>query len=361
MKPESDANGLLSSSEAPAVDVLLASLAGKRVYAVPLRGNNGDVLLELAMQHAFRRYGHRRVHRPGAADWICFRSSGAMNDFWCEGPRRLGEMARRFPDTPIVVLPSSFHFEQTDLSALLADRTGPTYLYARERISYRRLAQMKLPTAVHLGLGDDMALDLRDTPLVARWRAYRQWQPRDYVLVVERGDLEHPASDVPLCVSRPDVIEPMFRGVVKNAGRPYVHVLKRARWRRRGQWCCEPLSSEFESECRALLDEHYPQLASLPWRSADVSDFLKYSFREFCSLIAGAAVVVTTRLHAGLMANMLGVPVAFRDGRYGKIAGVYEYSIAGLPGVQLIGVATPTDRPDSLARAGDEPTLPPMG
>jgi len=121
--------------------------------------------------------------------------------------------------------------------------------------------------------------------------------------------------------------------LAKACVRPFRRRLKQLMSRRHQEQISEP----FAEECRSVLSCREPAAAECPWIVADVSDPLHYSFGKFCSLIAGARVVITTRLHAGLFGAMVGVPTYLRTGRYGKIRGVYEQSLVGYPHVRLFG------------------------
>lgn len=326
----------------------LSVLRGSRIFIPHLRGNNGDRLLEMAMESQCVDYSLRTVLLPQWAEWICFRGNGAMNDFWCDGLDLLGNLSKRFPDKPIAVLPSSFHFTTTNLGDLLAGRTAPTMLFARERKSFELLSSLDLPGDVSIGLDDDTALRLGNDPVVQRWRKHRETQPKDYVLVVERADLEHHGSSAPL--GRMDSYlstEAKWKALARYYLGPTRDALRRRKWREKGIWGCEPLTPEFEAECRSFLETCFPKESKLPWKTGDVSLPLRYSFDEFCELIAGAAVVVTNRLHAGIMAHFLGIPVGFRDGRYGKIRGIFELSLAGKPGMHLFEEGKPVVLDDS--------------
>jgi len=93
------------------------------------------------------------------------------------------------------------------------------------------------------------------------------------------------------------------------------------------------------ADAEAFLFKFVPDGMGMRIRSADVSDPLKYSFYEFCSLIAGSAAVISTRLHAGVMAAMLDIPTALVTGRYGKIADVYNQSLREKSNVHLLPIA----------------------
>jgi len=86
-----------------------------------------------------------------------------------------------------------------------------------------------------------------------------------------------------------------------------------------------------------ILAERFPHDVGSPVVAMDISLRNLCSFQDFCDRIADAKVVFTTRLHVGIFASMLGRPTFLFEGPYHKIRGVYEHSLAGLPGAHLIG------------------------
>ncbi|MBW3609881.1 MAG: polysaccharide pyruvyl transferase family protein [Actinobacteria bacterium] len=85
---------------------------------------------------------------------------------------------------------------------------------------------------------------------------------------------------------------------------------------------------------RALFEE--PSLRGLPVYAADISLPWLYSFDQFTKLVARAAAVVTTRLHVGILAALLGKPTWIKPGTFHKIRGIYEFSMAGMDHVRLV-------------------------
>jgi exopolysaccharide biosynthesis predicted pyruvyltransferase EpsI len=311
------------------------------VFVPHLPGNNGDELMVLGLDELLEKHGIRKVPSPAKADWVFIRGNGAMNDFWRNALDTFEYHLRAHPDLPIAVMPSSYHFERTDFAGLLQTRTAPCVLFARERISYDMLRGMKRPDCVRIELDHDMALCLANGRMVQRYAEYRASSPKDYVLVVERSDLEHHGNRAPLQIESRYQPDGVFAATAKALVREPRRIVVRNKWRRRGLHGKEVISAGFESETRDFLDKFHPDFAKLPWKCADVSDPLKYSFDEFCSMIAGAAMVVTTRLHAGLLATMLHVPTTIRTGRYGKILGVYDYSLKDSPYAKLMPIKVP--------------------
>lgn len=162
--------------------------------------------------------------------------------------------------------------------------------------------------------------------------------PRDYVLLVERGDAEHHASTVELRAEIPAVLpDTGLKAKGKRLLRPARQWVRRRRHLKTHAKFQDVPSPEFLAEAKAWIEATHPELSAHRLVAADVSDHYRYTFAEFTDSIAGAAAVVTTRLHAGILAALLGVPTALRDGRYGKLRGVYEASMRSMPHVHLLG------------------------
>jgi exopolysaccharide biosynthesis predicted pyruvyltransferase EpsI len=70
----------------------------------------------------------------------------------------------------------------------------------------------------------------------------------------------------------------------------------------------------------------------------DVSLNSLLSFEHFCVVISHASIVLTTRLHVGILAAMMEKPTIIVPGsvKYGKIQGIYDYSLHDYSNVQLV-------------------------
>lgn len=299
---------------------VLAALRGKQVFFEPLGGNHGDTLILLGSKHVLAQYDIRLVADPHAADAIVMNGGGALGvEMWSPKLEGLRGYAQTFRDKPLVVLPSSFAFEGDALATCFSHRTAPAFLFARERYSFDKLTQ-PYPSEVHTGMADDMAFALRDTPFLSDLQ--KQVAAR-HVLLVERFDLEAvTAPPQPIAVSRS--LKQYVPGPLKRALKSLVH-------RRR------VASSNFTPTTLARLYREAPQYSHLPVVAQDVSSQLGFTFAEFQQAIAEAAVVITTRLHVGILAALLDKPTYLirGTGSYPKLQGVYEYSLAKFSHVSL--------------------------
>jgi exopolysaccharide biosynthesis predicted pyruvyltransferase EpsI len=317
------------STESPtskvATDVLesLRSHAGARAFFKPLPGNHGDRLILLGARHWLAPLGFQWVEDPAKADVIVINGGGGMFvQPWCDDLRAFRRYAQGYPGTPLVVLPSSFYWGESDLIGCFAGRTAGLVLFARELLSLSRLERAGLPDGVSVGLDCDMAFRLAGTPLV---EDARRVPSRGYVLLVERFDAEQATGwsfrSGPLRKKLGRRLPAPVRNFLKQ-------VLDRVRY----------LTSDFR---RSALDEALrlrPDLAGKPVVYNDVSDVMQNSFDEFVRIIAAADAVVTTRMHAGILAAMLGKPTFLKGkaGDYRKLQSVYERWLAAMPHVHLL-------------------------
>ncbi len=313
----------------------LEELRGRAVYLPHNPGNLGDRLIAMGSAFALDQAGVRLVDDPLRADWLLVQGGGGMNEYWGTQFARFLGMSEHWPDKPLAVLPSTYRFTTDLFASTLARREAPTQLFARDRASLEWLLALSAAN-VQAELADDTAFCLADSPFVARLNERRQRARQAHILVVERSDGEHHASTAPL-TRRIDPVVPdvSWRARAKRQLRPWRETLRRARHRRRVPPWSVPASSTMldEATCHARrlgLDR------DLPLKVGDVSDNYIYSFDEFVDAVLSSALVVTTRLHVGILAAFAGVPTALRDGRYGKLRGVYELSMSHMPHVTLM-------------------------
>lgn len=297
----------------------LATLRGRRIYFDALHGNHGDRLLTLAAQALLAGAGIEPVRRIRAADFILVNGGGSMADGWF-GLARLARYCRSFPGVPLAVLPSSFHFTHSNLAELCAGRQAPLWLWAREWPSFNLLLRQRVQGwRLQIGLDHDLAFALRHHPLIEDLA--RTAQPR-HLLVVERDDWEGPTG-------RRRPLSPPGLGFIPEAIRSRARRALLGPLRRR-----QDRASAF---CRAALAyaiRRRPESAGLPSVVADVSLAETCDFDAFLRQVAGAAVIVTTRLHVAILGQLLKIPTCLVEGRYHKYRGVFEYSMQS-EGVEL--------------------------
>lgn len=286
-------------------------------------GNNGDLLIEMGSRHVHRKFGLRYVTEPRHADLLIVRGNGSF----VEGDDAVLKIvlgyAADHPDIPLCVEPSSFLYHELQLNPLIRGRTAPLYLFARDEVSFRYLLRQR-GAAIEVGLDHDLALSLRDSSLIAKLRP----MDVDKILVVERMDIEHPFRSKPHFKAALRAYRSIVPKRVRGIAKPLVNRLR------------SHAPSRIRKEAAALLDARFPELTHLPRVFEDVSDRATHDFESFLGTIATSAVVVTSRLHPGILAAMLGKPTILLVGEYPKIRAIYDHSLRGFDDVFLQSVVS---------------------
>lgn len=291
-----------------------------------LVGNNGDRLMVLGTDRLYDDFGVERVEDPAKADLIVIGGNGGMHQRFTWIPRIFEHHNRSYPGTPLVILPSTFHYPTRPFQELIStDRTAPLTIFCRERYSAEQLvARHQLGDGVDVRLDRDMAFELEGTEFI---RGLRD-RPARHVLMIERIDVEHPTVRM----------NPRRLGLRGRLSKRMPDGLKRVlyplvvRHRARQQ-------TPFRERCDALLRHHHPEFASLPVIAKDISSVNTCSFEEFSDIAASAAVVFSTRLHGAIFSTLLGRPTFVFEGPYHKIRGIWEYSLQSRPDVTFVPLA----------------------
>lgn len=307
----------------------LEQFRGRPVHRVPLInakgklvGNNGDTLMWLGTDRVERELEFEPVDRPESAELIVIGGSGGMLEKMETIPRLFAEVCERFPETPVCVLPSSYHYPNRPMSELIGERRAETMLFCREPFSYRHLTEeQSLPAGCRVELDDDMAFELESEPAVVSRRAMHH----SSVLMVERTDVEH--ASVAMQSKKLGLRAKVSRKLPDGVKKALYPLLNRARAAR---------STPFREKCETLLREHHGEFVQARRDVADVSNVNTCDFDAFCDRIAQAHVVFTTRLHVGIYAAMVGRPTYIFDGVYHKIRGIYDQSLRQRPGITLV-------------------------
>jgi exopolysaccharide biosynthesis predicted pyruvyltransferase EpsI len=142
---------------------------------------------------------------------------------------------------------------------------------------------------------------------------------RSHLLLVERFDVERPGLDL-----RHHWVVRARSKLPRSAKTALRPLLLRSREVRR---------SRLEDELRQWYRSGDPQL---PIRKSDVSDQRRYSFEEFERIIVGSCAVLSQRLHVGILAALLGIPVIFDDTGYRKIRDIFDQSLRRFPNAALL-------------------------
>lgn len=325
--------------QCPSVKELLSAYRDRKFFFDPMGGNHGDKLIELGSMETFKRLEIQLIRNPRKAEFIVINGGGGMTPLWGYGLQILGSYSKNFPHTPLIVLPSSWDVRDVDIASLLKNHKAPIYLYARDPYSFAILKKIKFANDVRVGLDHDMAFNLQGTLFLKRLNERRAER---HLLIVERGDVESPTGKKhlePLLIrliklSIPKEIRHCLPQPVLSSLRSMAYSLDRLAFGRKRRK--EAARSKFAKQSVELVKRKHPEFDSLPVYAADISLPSFCSFWQFSLAVAQAAVVVTTRLHVGILGALLDKPTYLKAGNWHKIKGVYEYSLKDRNNVYLI-------------------------
>jgi len=210
------------------------------------------------------------------------------------------------------------------LAPVLADRTAPAWVFARERVSLGLIQGLATPL-VRIGLDHDAAFWLHDSALLKSLRATNSEQT---LLVIERGDAESATGrDDTSRLTRFKIV----RSIAKRLPRSV-----RQRVARTAGVTQSRQSSAFGAAAASFLQSRFPQHAALPVDEADISRQSIATFDDFTARSARSAATVSTRLHAAVLAAMLGKPTFLVTGPTHKMPGIFRQSLHRYANASLI-------------------------
>lgn len=298
----------------------LSQFQNCQVFFEPLKGNNGDKLIQIGSEYLLNQLSISLVSEPNDADIILINGGGGLAvEFWNPEFKTLREYAQGFKDKPLVVLPSSYYFETSDFASCFNDRTAPTFLFAREKYSLKKIQQQQYQSEVDFGIDNDMALFLHESEFVQK---LKKKATEEHILIVERFDLEA-VTDKPRTQIAPQSVKTAIP-------KPILKVLRDINHKRKVR------KTGFSNTALEEIYLKYPFSRKLSVVSEDISK-IEFTFDDFTDLIAASAIVVTTRLHVGILSAMLGKRTIMKAGQgsYPKVRGCYEYSLLHLENVEL--------------------------
>ena len=305
-----------------AVLTKLNAIRGLKFYFEPLGGNNGDKLIELGALRVFEVIGLKEVKKIEEAEVIVINGSGDLSYHPVSKPieeTRQATLLRKFSQVPIILLPSSCTPANAQrLASIVQGRQAPTILFARDAYSFSSLKELATPK-IEVLLDHDMAFGLAGSNWLESWK---DSPVNNDLLVVERFDAEG-ATALPMVYKTPQFLRSLvprkIKTLIKKKSLGTIHA-----------------NTPFIEEAAIKVKEYFPGSGYQKIKAADISLPQNHSFEEFCSDIAAASVVVSTRLHVCVLAALLGkqvVAVQFEGGV--KLAGVFENSLRKFPDTKL--------------------------
>jgi exopolysaccharide biosynthesis predicted pyruvyltransferase EpsI len=280
----------------------LRSVQGEKVFVEPLAGNNGDALILMGLEHVISKTGLSVVRNPREAGRILVNGGGAMSDVWLAGFDVIARYRREYPHVPVVVGPSTFRFRGFDFGRVSGIGRAPLILFARDRISQELATEAAKEPHVSIRVSDDLAFELGDTDFI---RGLTQSSSEQHVLVAMRKDREGRAKI--LAKAKGTWLPKVIR-------RPLSKIRDRLVAKRSGDIIEQIINQQgVEPRMRRLC--------------RDVS--VSVSFHDFVATVRDAALIITDRLHVGILGHLLNKKTVLFDSEYHKIRGVYEMSMSG--------------------------------
>jgi pyruvyl transferase EpsO len=276
-------------------DVLAALIGTSRVHYldVPMHRNIGDLLIMLGTLRFFERYQIKidlkaayfsyRTNWARPTDVIVFQGGGNFGDLY-EGPQQARHcLIQELPKNKIIILPQTIHFRSRhayDECCRVFSRHPDLHICVRDHLSY----ELALPMSRNVYLLPDMAHQL--------WPIQRVQPSESRHLAVMRDDKEQATNSLIHYDVRLD-----WRELVGSGNK---YRIRRARGVLRGLYLLR------------VKQEHLTYKLDL---------WIGYAERlvgDAVNFFSGCNVITTDRLHAHILACLMGIPNTVLNNSYGK-------------------------------------------
>lgn len=306
---------------------------GQKVFFDPCHGNNGDDLIIAGAESVLDAAGVVRTNAPDQADVIVINGGGMFVEGFKQGLSKVRQYSEEFPRKVLCIGPQSFSLRSPALREILSRRQSPVVICVREQPSQENLNGLLagVPLVEYL-VDHDLALRIPDHhPILSTPRS------ADHVLIVERLDGEHHSH-----ASRKNAEPPAwYRTLAMNVlPASVIKTIRRNRQQQKGERL-----TPYRIWVEQKIGTDFPEYASLPRITRDISSRDLATFDQFVSTIARSAIVFSDRLHVGILAARMGKPTFLSEGSYHKCRGIYERSLSSLPNVTLVPTALFGNRP----------------
>lgn len=329
----------------------------------PRHGNLGDHLIWAAQLHYLEQvrqlpvkylaspdlYSHRILDRAVGDQPIVLSGGGQLGDQWPRLQDFIEYVVDRHRRNPIVIFPQSLYFQdrsRLQQAASILQRHPDLTLVLRDQVSFQ-FAQGHF-SGCHLLLSPDMAFALPIDELFPASQIGRLSHPRPPWLALCRGDRE--ASSTHWLSS----LAP-WRGLLECTDwlpleRHWIWGDRRILLSRHvATGVRELLQRRLLMPHRALVRHHWLRGLPSKWQQmAQSSSLNRLSLamvHDACRQIAGRQLVITDRLHAVILASLLGVPCLAIDNHTGKI---HNFLVTWSPWLPLAEPVTADQLPPRL-------------
>ncbi|ACK69072.1 Exopolysaccharide biosynthesis protein-like protein [Gloeothece citriformis PCC 7424] len=295
----------------------LEKIQKSKIFFVPTRGNPGDILIRLGAEYALQKANCSITDNLADAEYIIINGGGFFNPYWGDGQNFGNNLLRYYrqnaPNTPLIMAPQTFKFTNDILQEFLSIcqiSSASIILFARELYSYELLSKLNLPNNVEIKISQDLAFELKDSTFI---KDYKKKSSEEYCLLCMRLDKE---SSFSLMCQLND-----YRKKAKNLKliQPITTKIFAKMQRLTGRWLGN-----------SLYNDIINQFGFTPLTRLHKDIAYTSSLDEYCNAITKSAMIITERLHVGILGYLLNKPVIFiSNPNYHKIRAVYEYSMKG--------------------------------
>ncbi|MDR0533256.1 MAG: polysaccharide pyruvyl transferase family protein [Verrucomicrobiales bacterium] len=283
-------------------------------YFLPNHGNLGDMVIAEAEYQLLDRYRpfDSSVVPGGQRFNLVYGGGGLFVKYW--NYEKILDVFKAENLAKCVILPSSF-YECDDLLRLLDERFT---VYCRERRSYEYCIASN--NRAKFILADDMAFNL------------------DFQRLNDFDGEKFRANAAALTAQQRSFIYFEIYLTYKKVHADIAAVLKNKTWLSGGGLRLGYIlrtDKERQGEAGVDADEAF-DLSRHVWCSCADPAVVNLYARLFVRAIDALDIVVTDRLHVGIVAARLGKQVYLLDNSYGKLSGVYEQSMKTMKNVSMI-------------------------
>jgi pyruvyl transferase EpsO len=284
------------------LDVCAPLLEGKLLLLnYPVHNNVGDLLIwhgekaflkrhgkTLIGQYSINNVGRRANVLLDACTTICIHGGGNFGDIWPWFQNFQERIVQQFPHKRIVILPQSVHYQDKgglDRTSKILKAHPDLHIFLRDTTSLRLLRERGIP---NLTLCPDMAHAL--------WGGLSAPEPTlSDPLYLLRRDKEAGALSAEILAKADGGVDwdDLLTGRMALAYRMGVHINERDGWRR--------------------LNNRLPAHAA--WNTVS-----KMLIKRAIDLFSPHQTIVTNRLHAVILATLLGRQAVALDNSYGKVS-----------------------------------------
>lgn len=263
------------------------------------------------------------------ADPILLLGGGNLGDLWPDRQEFHERIVKAYPDRPIFLLPQSMHFRDPARARHAADifnAHGGLTLFMRDQRSYAGASELFTSCRVHLA--PDMAFQL------AGWLGPVTSNATTTLLITRRDREALPSTGMQgIDGINQDWVSLDRKWRWGHRALPFSRTL--ARWYREG-WQRHFLHRDEYRLRTAWLDALRADPATAALTAGPGCEFSLGLIWDGCHQLRSHRALVTDRLHAHLLAAMLGTPSVLRPNSYDKNKSFHETWLSNIPWCRFV-------------------------